>query len=128
MRLSSPPETVMNDNEYLCPAAQGLWRLKVWAQPGAKHSGIAGLYDGRVRIRLSAPAVDNKANKELIRFVAQLCGVKQNRVRLESGVSSRKKVLLIERDTMPVLDVPETGHQEQPNIAEGDEFHGNARP
>ena len=39
------------------------WLLQVRAVPGAKKSETAGLAENRLRVRLAAPAVENKANK-----------------------------------------------------------------
>ena len=82
------------------PLAENSWHLLLYVQPGAKKSEIAGEMDGRLRLRIAAQAVDNKANKALIGFMAKLLGVRQSRVSLESGDTSRKK-------TLKVTDLPE---------------------
>lgn len=90
----------------------GNWQLLVYVQPGAKKSELAGEMEGRLRLRIAAQAVDNKANKALTAFVAKLLGVRPNRVRLESGETSRKKTLLVSDITelswnaLCVSDVP----------------------
>jgi hypothetical protein len=48
-----------------------------------------------VRVRISAPPVDGKANDELIRFLAEELGVPRSTVRLVSGASSRSKTIMI---------------------------------
>lgn len=80
----------------------GTWKILVHVQPGAKKSETAGEMDGRLRVRVAAQAVDNKANKALTAFVAKMLGVRASRVRLESGDTSRKKTLVV-TDT-PELD------------------------
>lgn len=65
-------------------------------QPGARGNAIAGLHGMRVKIRISAPAVDGRANDALIRFVAGLFGLPKARVHLEHGARSRDKVVRIE--------------------------------
>jgi uncharacterized protein (TIGR00251 family) len=82
-------------------AGDGSWLLKVWAQPGAKKSEVAGIYQGCLKIRLGAPAVDNKANKALLRFVAASLALKQRQVTLKDGHASRQKTLLIESEHEP---------------------------
>lgn len=64
-------------------------------QPGAKRNFVDGVHDGRLKIRLTAPAVENKANKALIAFAAKLFEVKKSAVLLDSGEKSRNKTLLI---------------------------------
>jgi uncharacterized protein (TIGR00251 family) len=65
---------------------------------------VAGLYQDRLKLKLAAPAVDDKANRELVRFVASLVGVRASAVRLEQGRASRKKTLCIESDAEPDFD------------------------
>lgn len=69
--------------------------MAVWVQPGARRSGVVGLYQGCVKIRLQAPAVDNKANKALVAYVARLLNMKRSRVEIESGHANRRKRLAL---------------------------------
>ncbi len=73
----------------------------MWVQPGAKNEGITGEYQDSVRVRINAPAVDNKANKALAAFVATRLGLKKRNISIASGHSNRKKVLLVESDVEP---------------------------
>lgn len=73
----------------------GSWQLLLHVQPGAKKNAVAGEMDGRLRLRIAAQAVDNKANKALTAYIADLLRIKPNRVRLESGAASRKKTLAV---------------------------------
>jgi len=70
--------------------------LLVRVSPGARKSEIMGEAGGRLRIRLQAPPVEGKANRELTRFIARELGLKKNRVTLASGERSREKTLLLE--------------------------------
>lgn len=54
-----------------------------------------------VKIRLQAPAVDNKANNALTGFVAKILGIKAQQVTLESGHGSRQKTLLVYTEEEP---------------------------
>ena len=60
-------------------------------QPGARSIGFAGQHGERLKIRISAPPVDGKANSELVRFLSKLFGVARNAVTIESGELSRQK-------------------------------------
>lgn len=71
------------------------WRIAVWVQPGAKKTELAGMHGEFLKIRLRAPAVDNKANAALTEFVAKVLGVRPSLVRLDAGQSSRKKVVSV---------------------------------
>jgi|TARA_Y100001951_G_scaffold63013_1_gene50375 uncharacterized protein (TIGR00251 family) len=65
-------------------------------QPGAKRAEFAGQHGERLKIRISAPPVDGKANEALIRFLADAFAVSRQQVSLLSGQSSRQKRLLIQ--------------------------------
>lgn len=80
---------------WVRPVGENCWHILVHVQPGAKKSAVAGEVEGRLRLRIAAQAVDNKANKALIAFVAKLLHVRPNRIRLERGETSRKKTLTV---------------------------------
>ena len=65
-------------------------------QPGAKRAEFAGQHGERLKIRISAPPVDGKANEALIRFLADAFAVSRQQVSLLSGQSSRQKRLRIQ--------------------------------
>ena len=71
-------------------------RIVIHCQPGAKHTRCVGLHDGKPKVQLKAPPVDGAANKELIGFLAEVCGVPRSAVTLESGASGRIKRLAVE--------------------------------
>ena len=70
--------------------------MSVWVVPGASRTEVAGLHDGALRVRVAAPAESGKANKAVVRLIAEKTGVK---VRLTFGTASRRKRLLIEGKT-----------------------------
>ncbi len=69
--------------------------LTLHVQPGAKHSTFAGKYGDALKLKLAAPAVDGKANAELIRFLADAFGVPQRNVEVVRGQPSRSKVVRV---------------------------------
>ena len=74
--------------------------LAVWVTPGAPRSDVAGVIDGRLRLRLAAPAHEGKANAELIRFVADTLGVPRLQVELVTGATGRRKLLRVHGVTL----------------------------
>jgi hypothetical protein len=70
--------------------------LEVHVQPGARRSEFAGQHGERIKIRLTARAVDNKANGALIDFLAEHYKVPRSRVRITAGLKSRQKRVVIE--------------------------------
>lgn len=69
--------------------------VSIHAQPGVrsvkKNSVIQGLYGDALKIRISAPPVDGRANTELIKFLAEKFCVPLRNVGLLSGETSRAK-------------------------------------
>lgn len=86
---------------FITAAKEGGWHMHVRVQPGAKKSECVGLMDGRLRIRLAAPAVENKANKELLAFVARTLDLRLSKVALVSGETGRQKRLHITAEQEP---------------------------
>jgi uncharacterized protein len=81
-------------NEFVRDVADGC-TVSVRVQPGAKRDAVMGLHGGAVKIALSAPPVDGRANEALIAFVAEKVGLPRARISLVAGMASRSKVLRI---------------------------------
>ncbi|MVW74331.1 DUF167 domain-containing protein [Pseudomonas xionganensis] len=60
-------------------------------QPKASKDEVAGLHGERLKIRLTAPPVEGKANAQLLAFLATCFAVSKSQVSLESGQQSRQK-------------------------------------
>ena len=71
--------------------ADNALRVLIHTQPGAAKTEIAGLHDGALKIRVAAPALEDRANRELTRFLATLFGVPKSGVVLLRGHKSRSK-------------------------------------
>jgi len=65
--------------------------LNLRVQPRASRNEIAGPVGDYLKIRLTTPPVDGKANKHLLEFLAKTCGVSKNQVELLSGAGARNK-------------------------------------
>lgn len=72
-------------------AARGTITLTVRVQPRASKDEITGALGGALRVRLCAPAVENRANEALIEFLADLLKTAKSAVRIQSGEHSRSK-------------------------------------
>jgi uncharacterized protein (TIGR00251 family) len=70
--------------------------LAVHIQPRASTDSLGGTHGDRLKIRLTAPPVDGKANSHLIRFLAKHFGVPCRQVLLLSGENSRAKRVRIQ--------------------------------
>jgi uncharacterized protein (TIGR00251 family) len=69
--------------------------LAVWVIPGALRSEVIGVADGRLRLRLAAPAHEGKANAELVRLVAEMLAVPRRQVEVATGATGRRKLLRV---------------------------------
>jgi uncharacterized protein len=65
--------------------------LAVRVQPRASKTEIAGVMDGALRVRLQAPALEDRANEALCEFLAHLLKTPRSAVRILSGHRSRGK-------------------------------------
>ena len=63
----------------------------VRVQPRASKNEIAGVIEGALKIRLQAPAVEDRANEALREFLAELLKRPKSAVRILSGERSRMK-------------------------------------
>jgi len=78
-----------------------LLRVKVLA--GAGRSEVAGLRSGELAVRVQAPALEGRANRELRRFLAGRLGLPASRVEILSGESSPHKRLRLPADALGAL-------------------------
>jgi uncharacterized protein (TIGR00251 family) len=65
--------------------------LSVRVQPRASRDEVAGAIEGALKIRLCAPAVENRANEALTEFLATVLKVPKSSVRILSGERGRTK-------------------------------------
>lgn len=85
-------------------------RIYLTASPGAKVSSIERAADGSLRVRVAAPPVEGKANRELVRFLAERLEVPPSSVRIAKGVGVRYKTVevagLTVEEALERLQVP----------------------
>lgn len=63
--------------------------------PGASKNEVAGIQDGALKVRLTAPPVEGKANRACVEFLAGLLGVRRSALAIISGEKSRKKTVSV---------------------------------
>jgi len=69
--------------------------LTTHVQPGARRTEITGEHGGALKIKIAAPAAEQKANAALIEFLHNLLGVAKSAVAIRHGAKSRRKVVEI---------------------------------
>jgi uncharacterized protein (TIGR00251 family) len=77
--------------------------LPVRAQPGARKAGILGEQAGLLKIAVTTPPAEGKANKSLVEALRGALDLKRSQVELLSGATSRNKRFLIRGLTRPEL-------------------------
>jgi len=70
--------------------------LKIKVTPRSSRNEISGrLDDGTIKIKLTAPPVEGKANSALVKFLAEYLKVSSDSVRIISGQNSHTKLISI---------------------------------
>ncbi|MBF8258715.1 MAG: hypothetical protein HW377_1089 [Actinobacteria bacterium] len=69
--------------------------LSVRVIPRSSRNEVAGFSEGTVRIRLTAPPVENRANEALVRFLSRVLDVPRGRVEIVAGGTGRRKIVRV---------------------------------
>lgn len=69
--------------------------LHLHVQPRCDKDGFGEIYNNRLKLRLTAPPVDGKANQHLIAFLGKQFGIPKASVQITSGENSRLKSVLL---------------------------------
>ncbi len=80
--------------EWINETPTGL-ELHIRAMPRASKNEIQGLHDGALKIRLTTPPIDGKANQALIKFLSKTLHISKTQIELTQGETSRNKTLRI---------------------------------
>jgi hypothetical protein len=80
--------------------------LAVRVTPRSSRNEIVGvLSDGTIKVHIAAAPVDDEANAELVKFMADVLGIPKSRLEIVAGASGRDKLIA-------VLDMDvQTAHQ-----------------
>lgn len=71
--------------------------LRLRVQPGARVTGLVGwMADGSLKLRVSAPAEEGRANRAVVELLAGTLGVRVAAVRVVRGQSARGKTVEVE--------------------------------
>ena len=77
--------------------------LNVRVHPGARRNAITGTHDGALKISLTTPPTDGRANAALISFLAETLNIPRAAITLTTGATSRTKTLHLEALTPDAL-------------------------
>jgi uncharacterized protein (TIGR00251 family) len=65
--------------------------FQIRVQPRASRDEIAGVIDGALKVRIQAPAIENRANEAVCEYLASLLKTSKSAVRILGGEHSRAK-------------------------------------
>ena len=78
----------------ITPHAEGSI-LAVRGQPGARKNAVLGEQAGALKVAVTAPPEDGRANAALVEVIREWLGVKRSQVELVGGQTNRNKTFLI---------------------------------
>ena len=69
--------------------------IKVKIVPGSSKNKIIGVYNDSLKITITAPPVEGKANKKCIAYLAKYFNVAKSKIEIISGLASKNKLIRI---------------------------------
>ncbi|GGB02915.1 DUF167 family protein YggU [Agarivorans gilvus] len=69
--------------------------LQVYVQPKASRDAIVGVHGDELKIAITAPPIDGKANQHLSKYLAKQCKVAKSQVSILRGELGRHKCISI---------------------------------
>jgi uncharacterized protein len=76
---------------FLTRQGDGCPYLTIYVQPRASRTGLCGIYGDSLKLAITAPPVEGKANKEVVAFLAALLKIPKKDITIVSGAQSRTK-------------------------------------
>ena len=80
---------------YLQTLSDGNLLLSLYVQPRSSRNELAGLHGDALKLRLTTPPVDGRANKAVISFLAKLLKIPKSAIIIRRGLQSRSKKVLL---------------------------------
>jgi uncharacterized protein len=76
---------------FLTTKGDGSLHLCLYVQPRASRTGLCGIHNGSLKLAITSPPVDGRANKEVIAFLAAFLRISRKEIAIIGGAQSRKK-------------------------------------
>ncbi len=70
--------------------------LALYIQPKSSKNGLNGQHGDELKLSITAPQIDGKANKAVVAYLAKFFGVPKSSVSIKSGRQSRHKRCVVE--------------------------------
>jgi uncharacterized protein len=88
---------------YLSSYKDGRVLLRLYVQPKSSRNAFAGIHGDSIKLAITAPPVDGKANKAVVKFLASFFKVKKKEVTIKHGLQSRTKSILIAGSDIQII-------------------------
>jgi uncharacterized protein len=69
--------------------------LSVRGAPGARRTGVQGELAGALKVAVTTPAQDGRANQAILETLRKSLGIKRSQLELVAGETSRNKTVLV---------------------------------
>ena len=85
---------IMSDKKFYNLNNNGII-LKIKVVPNSSKNEVCGLYEDMLKIKIKAPAIENQANVELIKFLSKLTSKPKSSLKILNGNTAKTKNLFI---------------------------------
>jgi len=75
--------------------------IRLHVLPRAKRCEIAGTHNGALKVKVTAPPVDDAANRAIIEFLSKELGLSKSSLQILTGLRSRDKIVQIKGLSVP---------------------------
>jgi hypothetical protein len=86
--------------DCLTEQKDGTLLLTVYVQPRASRVRLTGLHGGALKLTITAPPVEGRANGAVVEYIAHLFNIPPKAVSIKSGHQSRTKRLTVKNITL----------------------------
>lgn len=98
----------MNDELELVSVAGGT-RLRLRVKPGARKTAIVGIHGGALKVSVAAAPEKGKANRAVVKLLAEALGLPPSAVTITSGETSQDKAAEVALDPTAVRAILDVG-------------------
>ncbi|HOV98771.1 MAG TPA: DUF167 domain-containing protein [Bacteroidota bacterium] len=68
-------------------------KITVYVKPNSKRDSIETISKNELKIHVSAPPIEGRANKKLIELISEFYKVPKSAVNIKTGTSSKVKII-----------------------------------
>jgi uncharacterized protein (TIGR00251 family) len=69
--------------------------IQIRVLPRSSRCEVVGIQDGALKIKITSPPIEGKANDECVRFLADQLKIKKSQIEIIAGRKARKKTVIV---------------------------------